>query len=212
MIDHLDVNEIRNLQDMDVYYWPTVLEGSLIIQAANQVEYIINDSMSRSYEGSGLSSSPYLHCSEKSVDEFKIVDIEWPTNENDDQYLAEEIKAVNGIECKSIFIAARMLLKSTGFMPDTNSKVLSLFRTKRIASIPLHRDQENQPDFDPDEEFIRYFLHLRGKRDLSFSGNKHRVTTKINLRPGDVYELKPHYVYHGAEYDDYSLAMYVQTY
>jgi hypothetical protein len=211
MINPLEVHEQRNYQDLGVYYWPSILQDAILKQAANQAENSINDSIIRSSNYSELRSSPYISCSDKSDDEFSIVDIEWPTTENEDHFLAEDIKEVNGIDCKSIFIAARMLLRSTGIMPETSSKVLSLFRTKSSASLPLHRDQENQPDFDPDEDFVRYILHLRGKRELSFSDNEQDVPAKLNLRPGDAYEIKPHFIYHGAEYDDFSLAMYIQT-
>lgn len=200
------------LRDLGVRHWRGVTSDGLTRNAAAQSARLLSDTICRQYEGSSI-ESPFLHADIQDVLGHSLVHVRWETTENEDHLLAEDIRKATGIECGAVFSAARMLLKATGHMQDADGRELTIFQTTSEHSNGLHRDGEHRPDFIPREDLVRYMLHLRGYRQLTFadSGTVGENVATLALAPGDAYGFMPDATYHGAEYDDLSLAIYVQT-
>lgn len=212
MINVNRAQQEADLQGLGVHYWPGVVGGELAIEAADQAANLLSDAMYRQYQPD-RAKLPFLRVDAEDVLGHCLVHIEWQTTEIEDRLLAEEIKNVTGIRCEAVFSAARMLLKATGHMQGGDERELTIFQTTPLFSNRLHRDGDHRSDFIPSDDLVRYMLHLRGARQLTFASSvaPYESVVSLALAPGDAYGFMPKATYHGAEYDDLSLAIYVQT-
>lgn len=88
-------------------------------------------------------------------------------------------------------------------------RLFSVFRTHEHERLPLHRDGDAIPKDLFVDDFTRVLLHLRGKRHIVFADQNKSNPVSLRLSPGDAYSFRPVTTYHAVEYDDQSLALYV---
>lgn len=196
------IEQIRDHHRVD--YRPGLLTPSLASAAAEQARSLHVAALRLAFGGEG-ERLPFIR---PRLDDMRICTVQWGQDPESDTELQDRIKSEVDIAVDELFLAAQSL---SAFHPSlARRKIFTIFHTIAGDDLNLHRDSQEDPDFEIDPSPVRSIAHLSGARVIRFlTESDTDAYASISMDPGDAYTLPFLYTQHAARYED-ATAIYVQ--
>ena len=192
-----------------VDFYGQIIDHSVAVQAAKEAYALYK--FARAERIVNTRNIVHLAASDPS---FRMLRVVWNCAQplSRDGRVIDEVLGFTGVDISTVLTAARALTEAAN---QQATEQLTIFKTD--GTLEMHRDAEDAAElhnyeFIPDETLVRDILHLRGRRRLSLAASYEAWPVERSFRPGEAYGIHPEMVYHGLEYSQDSLGLYVQGY